>query len=235
MHKSVYPENAITLPALPHAGTGDAVCIVSRNHFQNQLIKSYLEKESVEGCTVCTVAQWPPEPGAEVSETFAAMVLWDCFGLGSDEIWVKLNLGGAPDPTRCAVALFNLSHDEPELAREAIARGIRGVFYLDDPPERLVKGIAKILRGELWYSRKITSQVLMDSERFRPRLEALEAMLTAREKEILIAIASGAGNNEIADEFRISLHTVKTHLYNIYKKIDVRNRLEATLWVARYL
>jgi DNA-binding NarL/FixJ family response regulator len=63
----------------------------------------------------------------------------------------------------------------------------------------------------------------------------MEAMLTAREKEILVAIASGSGNTEISDEFNISLNTVKTHVYNIYKKIDVRNRLEATLWVARYL
>jgi DNA-binding CsgD family transcriptional regulator len=235
MNESLLPETVVDLAAVTPDGAVGEICIVSRNHFQNQLIKSYLDAKVAEWCTVRATHQWPPVPEDAAAQGTAVLVLWDCFGLSPDEIWVKLSLGGAPDPARCALALFNLSGADPELARDAIARGIRGIFCLDDPPERLARGIEKILDGELWYSRKITSQVLMDSERFRPRMEALEAMLTAREKEILIAIASGAGNNEIADEFRISLHTVKTHLYNIYKKIDVRNRLEATLWVARYL
>lgn len=228
-----HQESAIPLPAPADAASTRDVCIVSRNHFQNQLIISYLEKTIRDGCAVRAVAEWLPAP--EDAAIHQELILWDCFGLLPDEIWVKLSLGGSPDPTQSAMALFNLPPDTGDLARHAIARGIRGVFYLNDPPELMAKGIEKIIHGELWYSRKITSQVLMDIDHHRPRIEALEAMLTAREKEILIAIASGAGSNEIADEFRISLHTVKTHLYNIYRKIDVRNRLEATLWVARYL
>jgi DNA-binding CsgD family transcriptional regulator len=228
-----HQESAIPLPPSTDGAVARDVCIVSRNHFQNQLIKSYLEKTIGDRCVVRAAAEWlqAPKEAAFPQE----LILWDCFGLLPDEIWVKLSLGGAPDPTQSAMALFNVPPDHGELARHAIARGIRGIFYLNDPPELMAKGIDRIIQGELWYSRKITSQVLMDIDRQRPRIEALEAMLTAREKELLIAIASGAGNNEIADEFRISLHTIKTHLYNIYKKINVHNRLEATLWVARYL
>ena len=75
----------------------------------------------------------------------------------------------------------------------------------------------------------------MDSRVYRASIVTAEAKLTRREKEILIAIAAGATNSEIAAEYFISLNTVKSHIFNIYRKIEVKNRLEATLWVARYM
>jgi LuxR family transcriptional regulator of csgAB operon len=48
-------------------------------------------------------------------------------------------------------------------------------------------------------------------------------------------VASGASNGEIADALNISYHTVKTHLNNIYKKIDTPNRFQAALWATKNL
>jgi DNA-binding CsgD family transcriptional regulator len=48
-------------------------------------------------------------------------------------------------------------------------------------------------------------------------------------------VAIGATNEEIGDKLCISPHTVKTHLYNIFKKINVPNRIQATLWAAKNL
>jgi len=59
--------------------------------------------------------------------------------------------------------------------------------------------------------------------------------LTRREREILDLIANGYSNQQIADELFISPHTVKTHLHNIFKKINVKRRLQAALWAARNL
>ncbi len=69
-----------------------------------------------------------------------------------------------------------------------------------------------------------------------PLTEPLDdAGLTARQKEILGFIAKGYSNREIADELFISPLTVKTHLQNIFTKINVKQRLQAALWAAKHL
>jgi DNA-binding NarL/FixJ family response regulator len=59
--------------------------------------------------------------------------------------------------------------------------------------------------------------------------------LTRREREILVLISCGSTNESISSKLYISMHTVKTHIYNIFKKIGVPNRLQAALWAAKHL
>ena len=60
-------------------------------------------------------------------------------------------------------------------------------------------------------------------------------ILTPRQVEILALVAVGATNEQIADKLCISPQTVKSHLYNIFKKINVPNRVQAALWAAKNL
>ncbi len=59
--------------------------------------------------------------------------------------------------------------------------------------------------------------------------ENAKKLLTKREKQILVCLARGQGNKEISDSLYISTETVKTHIKNIFKKLDVKSRLEAVI------
>ncbi|MCF8104674.1 MAG: response regulator transcription factor [Desulfohalobiaceae bacterium] len=66
----------------------------------------------------------------------------------------------------------------------------------------------------------------------RPSRRSTADVLTSREEEILALIAAGKMNVEIAENLFISQSTVKTHVYNIFQKIHVQNRVQAALWAA---
>jgi LuxR family transcriptional regulator of csgAB operon len=132
------------------------------------------------------------------------------------------------------MALFNVDQGKG-IEEEAVAWGIKGIFYKDDPLERLKKGVGAIFEGELWVSREILTKCVMENRSKNTSHNRDESVLTSREIEILAMIATGSKNEEIAEKLFISPNTVKTHIYNIFKKINVPNRLQAALWAAKNL
>jgi LuxR family transcriptional regulator of csgAB operon len=116
-----------------------------------------------------------------------------------------------------------------------VIRGISGIFYANDLPDHLQKGVHGLLEGKIWIFREIMSRFIPEIRKAR-RLSANELpVLSEKEIEILNLVARGALNTEIGEKLHISRHTVKSHLYNIYKKINVTNRLEAALWAKKNL
>jgi DNA-binding NarL/FixJ family response regulator len=132
------------------------------------------------------------------------------------------------------IALFNLNPDLG-VEKKALSRHVKGFFYKDDSIELFLKGIRALFEGEIWISRKILLKFVLDSFEEKRTIIKKKTELTQREIEILSLVSMGAGNEEIADKMHISPNTVKTHLYNIFKKIKVPNRLQAALWAAKYL
>jgi len=134
----------------------------------------------------------------------------------------------------CYIALFNLN-ESAGVEKKALSRNIRGFFYKEDHFEIFLKGIRSILNGEIWISKDILLKCVFDS--FSDKQMALEekTTLTPREIEILTLVGMGSTNEEIANKINVSTNTVKTHLYNIFKKINVGNRLQAALWAAANL
>ncbi|SHJ28777.1 regulatory protein, luxR family [Malonomonas rubra DSM 5091] len=136
------------------------------------------------------------------------------------------------------LAIFN-TPKSARFEKDALICGVRGIFHEYDRAEDLIRGVCSITRGELWVSRKIMSECFIERQTASmqhihatdPVLEAL----TSRQKTILSLIASGASNQKIADNLCISTHTVKTHIYNIFRKIDVPSRTQAALWAAKNL
>lgn len=160
------------------------------------------------------------------------LILIDTEDQSFEEILKRITTNG--NISNGLIALFNLN-ENAGVEKKALARNIRGFFYKEDHFEVFLKGIRSIFNGEIWVSRKMLLQCVFES--FNEKKVAIEekTALTSREIEILTLISMGSTNEEIADKMCISTNTVKTHLYNIFKKINVENRLQAALWAAANL
>ena len=132
------------------------------------------------------------------------------------------------------VVFFNVSK-EMELEEKFVSKGIHGFFYEHNPLDIFLKGIGAVLDGKLWLSRDIMTRFILEGKGKDKSLKKGSDNLTERQIEILAQVAVGATNDDIADKLCISPHTVKTHLYRIFKKINVPNRVQAALWAAKNL
>jgi LuxR family transcriptional regulator, positive regulator of biofilm formation len=209
---------------------GHRVYIIGPRHLQNALLAYYLEKET--GCP-CSEDMDSDRLGREAgSWVDPRIILRDSTGIDPLNPWFGLGIGAKSKNTKCILVLFN---HPPNMGYEKklAELGVRGVFYESDPLGRFKKGIPAILEGELWFSRDVMIQSFVKP--FERAISTSDLTLTKREKEILLLIAAGASNDEVAQQLYISLHTVKNHVSRIYNKLKVDNRLQAALWAASHL
>lgn len=109
-----------------------------------------------------------------------------------------------------------------------------GVFYEKDNVQIISEGVKKIIDGELWLSRKVTNDLISIYRSKQNGILTTSVSLTTREKEILQLLSFGSSNFDIASALFVSENTVKTHLHNVFKKLNVRNRLQAMIWAKGY-
>jgi DNA-binding NarL/FixJ family response regulator len=111
-----------------------------------------------------------------------------------------------------------------------IKTGIRGYFKSTDSPATMIKAIRSVHGGEMWAERRILekaiSKPMLLPETLQTQIPGLPP-LTNREMEVLTMVLQGASNKEIADKNSISERTVKTHLYRVYRKLNVKSRTKA--------
>lgn len=112
---------------------------------------------------------------------------------------------------------------------------ISAVFYSSAGHRHLMDGISSVIRGEYYFSQQLASYLLSRSGGYRFNYGDSSSELTQREKEILNKLRLGASNIEIANLLFISENTVKTHLYNLFRKISVKNRTQAVSWANEHL
>ncbi len=111
-----------------------------------------------------------------------------------------------------------------------IKTGIRGYFKATDSPATMIKAIRAVHSGEIWAERRILekaiSKPMLLPETLLTQIPGAPP-LTTREMEVLTMVLQGASNKEIADRNSISERTVKTHLYRVYRKLNVKSRTKA--------
>jgi DNA-binding NarL/FixJ family response regulator len=126
---------------------------------------------------------------------------------------------------------------DEEFELRTIRAGARGCVSRGADPQVLAKALAMVERDEVWVSQRIASRIIGEFVRSRDGRGkgSNSAELSRREWEILALVAQGFRNKNIAHHLFVSESTVKTHLYAIYKKLEINSRLEATLYYYQHL
>lgn len=209
------------------------VCIVGSNMMQNELLLSFIQdKTRLEGC--CIESLDPEFLKKEYKCKSSHMLIVDWKSVEMRGLRNELDRWKNETECPCYAALYNVNPNYSDI-KAALFHRINGVFLENGPLDLIPKGIATILSGRMWYQREVLEKTLMELSILNDGLDREAADLTEREKEIIELIVSGQSNKEIAEELYISVHTVKTHIYNIYKKINVKNRFQAVLWAVNNL
>ena len=122
--------------------------------------------------------------------------------------------------------------DLDEYVHGALRAGARGFLLKDAGPELLVQAVHAAANGDALIAPSVTARLLARFAETTPGSAPAQPVepLTAREEEVLVTVARGRTNSEIADDLHISLSTVKTHLASIMNKIGARNRVEIAMW-----
>lgn len=121
---------------------------------------------------------------------------------------------------------------DDEKVYPAISAGAKSYLLKTSSASEIAQAIRDTYRGEGVFEKEV-------SEKLEHRHEVEEEFrlfeeLTSREKEVLLLIAQGKSNQEIADECFITLKTVKTHVSNILSKLQVEDRTQATIYAFKH-
>ena len=149
---------------------------------------------------------------------------------GLDGVEVTRRVAG-PDVTDPIAVVVITTFDLDEYVLGALRAGARGFLLKDAGPELLVQAIHAAAAGDALIAPNVTRRLLAT---FADRAPAAPVQpidpLTEREEEVLVLVARGWTNAEIARELYVSLSTVKSHVASLMAKLGARNRVAIAMW-----
>ena len=215
------------------------IYILSPRKMQNELLATFLYRETGIVSLIetrddfsCPDVNWPGK----------IMLFCDCQMKPYADLLDQLAAAELLEHPNFYPLLFNVM-EKVHVGDELVRLGVRGFFYDDEPLENLVYGVAAVRKGEIWLPRHILSSCLSSFRRGEKsqKLDNLEdqenktpksTLLSFREREVMQLVMKGHINDEIADKLGLSPHTVRSHLYRIFRKIEVKSRQQAAVWAA---
>jgi len=135
----------------------------------------------------------------------------------------------------CKVVMLTISDDDDNLFK-SIKNGAQGYLLKSMDPDDLIEEIRGLLKGEAALSKTIASKILREFTNLSKKQKEVDHHkfnLTEREAEVLIQVAQGITNKEIAAKLAITENTVKNHLCNIMEKLHLENRVQLATFAWR--
>ncbi len=132
--------------------------------------------------------------------------------------------------------LILTTYDLDEYVYAALRAGASGFLLKDAPPADLLTAIQVIADGDALLAPRVTRRLIREfAERPEPQRDLPPALsgITDREREVLLLVAHGLSNTEIAERLQISTATAKTHVARMLTKLDARNRIELVILAYR--
>jgi DNA-binding NarL/FixJ family response regulator len=198
------------------------------------MLRTLASQEDIE---LAGLAETPVAAGDQIRKARADVVLlgWPASSQQSQRLFNLVQ------ESRAVIRVIMLSNDDKqEDFFEAVKQGCCGLLPKKASSELLLKSIRKVHAGEFWLDRMTTADVIRKlskkspSANARPGLREQSAALSQREREIVVLVAQGFKNKEMAERMFISEQTVKNHLHNVFDKLGVSDRLELALYAIHH-
>ena len=125
-------------------------------------------------------------------------------------------------------------HDDEEYVFELVKAGISGYIMKDISADDLISAVDIVASGGSVFNPAVAQKMLGEFRRLAQQEGDEKPKLTHREKEILEHVSRGESNKQIAEKLFISEKTVKNHLTNIFRKLEVEDRLQAMLYAVKH-
>ncbi|MFM2482311.1 LuxR C-terminal-related transcriptional regulator [Celerinatantimonas sp. YJH-8] len=136
----------------------------------------------------------------------------------------------SPYNSHLKILLLDYPEQEP-LDVVSNLSNVCGVFFSSDSLDILEKGIRKVMDGEMWFGRQLVGELLQLYKRKSGEDAPVKRVkISPREIEVLRCLAIGCSNYDVAQKLHLSENTVKSHLFNIFRKLNVKNRTQAVSW-----
>jgi NarL family two-component system response regulator LiaR len=132
----------------------------------------------------------------------------------------------------CRVIALTVYDDEDHVFA-AVRAGAAGYLLKDVSPDELARAIRAVANGEGVMHPRVTGKIMREFNRLSGEPPGLAVPLTPRELEVLKLVARGYSNKAIAAELYISQKTVKNHITNILRKLELEDRTQAAVWAVR--
>ena len=138
-----------------------------------------------------------------------------------------------PESTLSGRVVILTTYDLDQYVFDALDAGASGFLLKDVRPEDLVEGVRLVAAGDALLAPSVTRRLIAEfANRYRPQRPEPPSVsvLTAREVEVLVSVARGRTNAEVAQELFVSENTVKTHLSHLLDKLGLRDRVQAVIY-----